>query len=215
MRELLGRSNDRSRNVYVSDGGHFENLGLYELVRRRCRVIVLCDASEDAHYQYDDLSNAIQRCRVDFGVNIRFEPCAAPRRRGQSDDGHAWSHGRATIEYPDGLAGVLIYLKPSLSGIDDEISEDVRFYAGRHPDFPHETTADQWFDENQFESYRRLGFTIGGMRSEEIRGVVSPHVEPALSASLEAEAAVRREQVGAQSDSAPAYPPVNGDQPAA
>ena len=163
LRELLGRSNDRSRNVYVSDGGHFENLGLYELVRRRCRVIVLCDASEDAHYQYDDLSNAIQRCRVDFGVNIQFQPGAAPRRRGQGDDGRAWSRARATIEYPDGLTGVLIYIKPSLTGIDDESPRTCASTSPITPTFPTRSTADQWFDENQFECYRNLGFTIGEM----------------------------------------------------
>jgi hypothetical protein len=90
----------------------------------------------------------------------------------------------------------------------------VRFYAGRHPDFPHETTADQWFDENQFESYRRLGFTIGELRSDEIHRVMQPHLAPAPSADhLEAEAAVRAEQTGTQSDSAPAHPPVSGAQP--
>jgi hypothetical protein len=213
LRELLGRSNDRSRNVYVSDGGHFENLGLYELVRRRCRVIVLSDASEDAHYQYDDLSNAIQRCRVDFGVNIQFEPGAAPRRRGQGDDGRAWSRARATIQYPDGLTGVLIYIKPSLAGIDDEISEDVRFYVAHHPDFPHETTADQWFDENQFECYRNLGFTIGEMRGDEILSEIRPHLPPPrLADPLETEAAVRAEAVPAESGSAPVLTPVNGAQ---
>ncbi len=184
FRELLGRSNDRSRNVYVSDGGHFENLGLYELVRRRCRTIVLCDASQDPRYQYDDLSNAIQRCRVDFGANIQFESGAAPRRPGQADGARPWSRGRATIRYADGLIGVLIYLKPSLSAIDDDISEDIRSYLDHHPEFPHETTADQWFDENQFECYRQLGFTIGELRSPEIQAELRPHVQRPLREQL-------------------------------
>jgi hypothetical protein len=55
---------------------------------------------------------------------------------------------------PGAEPGIFVYVKASLTG--DEPA-DVLNYQTAHPDFPHETTADQWFDEPQFESYRRLG----------------------------------------------------------
>jgi len=176
LRELLGYSTDRSPNVYLSDGGHFENLGLYELVRRRCRTIVLSDASQDEKYAYDDLTNAIQKCRVDFGVDIQFDPYTAPKRPNQPGDGSAWSFARASITYADGTTGVLLYLKPSLAKLENDIREDVRFYADENRPFPHQSTIDQWFDETQFECYRLLGVTIGGVYSGEIRAELQKHV---------------------------------------
>ena len=58
--------------IELTDGGHFDNTGLYELIRRRVRIIVLSQGSQDLGYSMDDLANAIQRVRVDFGVHIRF-----------------------------------------------------------------------------------------------------------------------------------------------
>ncbi len=64
---------DDKKWVYLSDGGHFENLGVYELVRRRCRLIIACDAGQDGDVTFEDLGNAIERCRADFGVNIEID----------------------------------------------------------------------------------------------------------------------------------------------
>lgn len=142
--------------VYLSDGGHFENLGLYEMVKRRCRRILVVDASADPGYGYQDLQDAIRKIRVDFGIAIDFPPgsFATPRR-----------YTVGTIAYrdtdPDARQdGVLCYLKPALFG-DEPL--DVQRYAAasrqREPNdaFPHQSTADQFFDEAQFESYRVLG----------------------------------------------------------
>src|SRR5205807_4059036 len=68
VRELFGMADDRQRHVYLSDGGHFENLGIYELVRRRCSVIIACDAEEDHAFAFDGLGGVIRKCFVDFGV---------------------------------------------------------------------------------------------------------------------------------------------------
>src|SRR5690606_23541327 len=76
LSELFGMSNDRSDFVYLSDGGHFENLGIYELVRRRCRFIVACDASCDPNSTFEDLGNAIRKCRIDLGVDIEIDTSA-------------------------------------------------------------------------------------------------------------------------------------------
>ena len=71
--ELLSLTNEKSRYVYLSDGGHFENLGLYELVRRHCRYILVSDATADRHANFLDLGNAIRKCRSDFGVDIEID----------------------------------------------------------------------------------------------------------------------------------------------
>ncbi|MBT8371586.1 MAG: hypothetical protein KJO34_11525, partial [Deltaproteobacteria bacterium] len=154
--ELLAKAGEKSSYVYLSDGGHFENIGIYELVKRRCRYIVACDASQDRQMKFDDLGNAIEKCRTDFGIDILID---VNQIRRQNDNGYcSWHCAVGKIRYgnvdrnaPD---GTLIYIKASLTG-DEPL--DLARYASQYPDFPHQSTADQWFDETQFESYRRLG----------------------------------------------------------
>lgn len=157
IKEVFGMLDSESPFLNLSDGGHFENLGIYELVRRRCHVVVAVDAGCDPDYQYEDLANAIRKCWTDFGTRIQID-LAAMRPKGKSR--HISSHfavGR--IHYPNGgEPGILIYIKASLSG--DEPT-DVKEYADRNPSFPNQSTGDQFFDENQFESYRELGRHIG------------------------------------------------------
>jgi hypothetical protein len=152
--ELSGRTDDRHRYVYLSDGGHFENLGVYELVKRRCRYIVACDASEDCNMAFVSLGNAIEKCRTDLGIEISIDVDEI-RRRDQAGLSE-WHCAVGTIDYNDGVhpRGTLLYIKPSLTG--DEPTDILR-YAARRRNFPHEPTADQWFGESQFESYRALG----------------------------------------------------------
>lgn len=171
VRELFGLTDDESPYVYLSDGGHFENLGLYEMVRRRCRYIVVSDAGCDPDCALADLGNAIRKIWIDLGIKIDF-PCfdikprpalteGAPScnmpRAGSGDDPCYCAVG--TIRYPeDGApAGHLLYIKPTLTGMEPA---DIRSYAAESPDFPHESTSDQWFSESQLESYRSLGSYI-------------------------------------------------------
>jgi predicted acylesterase/phospholipase RssA len=154
--ELLGKTDDTRGYVYLSDGGHFENLGIYELVRRRCRFIMACDAAEDRDMKFGDLGNAIEKCRTDFGVDIEID---VERLRRQKESHRSWRHGVVgTIHYekshPSTPPGTLVYLKSSLTG--DEPTDVLR-YAAQNPEFPHQPTANQWFNESQFESYRMLG----------------------------------------------------------
>ncbi len=157
--ELLGMTTDARKWVYLSDGGHFENLGVYELVRRRCRFIIACDAGQDGAVTFGDLGNAIEKCRADFGVDIEIDvsPIKPPSLGGLSQ----WHCAIGRIRYdhvdPDELTGTLVYIKSSVTG--DEPA-DVRRYAAEHLAFPHEPTSDQFFDESQFESYRALGCHI-------------------------------------------------------
>ena len=159
--EAMGLTDDRNRWVYLSDGGHFDNLGLYEMVFRRCGLIVVCDAGADPTFGFEDLGNAVRKVRVDLGVSIDFAgamPVAFDG--GVTEAAPHCAIGRirydtADPEKPDD--GLLIYIKASLTG--DE-PPDVRHYASHNPLFPHDTTTDQFFDEAQFESYRRLGLHI-------------------------------------------------------
>ncbi len=157
VRELLGLTTDKNPYVYLSDGGHYENLGLWEMVARRCRFIVVSDAGCDPDYAMSDLANAVRRIRLDLGVPVEFPP-GMMTRAGQ---GHGNPHGAigvirySAMDGKDAPDGTILYLKATLSG-DETI--DVRNFATTNASFPHESTADQFFDEAQFESYRALGF---------------------------------------------------------
>ena len=181
--EMLARfPGTARRHWYLSDGGHFENLGGYELIRRRLPLIVIVDAEMDAEYSFGGLANLIRKARLDFGAEITFldeagldaqvdGPARAclgtldQLRRIESPDLPAFSRAHASlarVSYPSSTAGSessprsswLLYVKPTLSGNEPA---DVLEYHRSHPKFPHEPTADQFFDEAQWESYRRLG----------------------------------------------------------
>ena len=155
--ETFGETGDTHPYVNLSDGGHFENLGLYEMVRRRCRFIVVVDGGADGECTFNDLGNAIQKVRVDMGVEITFDGEIPIYSRTSNQKGGK-RFAIAIIRYSkvdEGCQdGILVYLKPVFYG--DEPT-DVYNYAMSNPTFPAESTADQWFSESQFESYRRLG----------------------------------------------------------
>jgi hypothetical protein len=175
LQELTGFIDFATSYIYLSDGGHIDNLGLYELVRRQCRFIVIGDGECDTQYNFKGLTDALRLVRMDFGIVVEMDGLDEIRSGEQQ-------YARGTIYYPDGRIGYLIYLKSSLLGddmVEATVSEgayvssplrsDVRrfdeltymaHYKATHPDFPHETTADQFFDEVQFESYRALGYLI-------------------------------------------------------
>jgi hypothetical protein len=160
--ELFGLSDADANFVYLSDGGHFENLGIYELVRRRCRLIVVIDASADGELNFEDLGNAIRKCATDLHIEIDID---ARQIVPQLPDEFSRAHcvvGDILYECtdPKGKAknGTLVYIKPSLGAFE---YADILNYRKANKDFPHQSTADQWFDETQFESYRSLGYRIG------------------------------------------------------
>ncbi|GGO77464.1 hypothetical protein GCM10011348_07060 [Marinobacterium nitratireducens] len=154
FREMSGRGlAETEPDVHLSDGGHFENLGLYELVRRRCRYIIVCDAGADPNTTLFDLGRAVQRARADFGAQIELEVESlhapdSPLRR-------AIRFGR--VRYADGSMGEVLYVKASLS---EDLSADIYAYWRANPDFPNQTTTDQFFDEMQFDCYRQLGLEV-------------------------------------------------------
>jgi hypothetical protein len=157
--ELLGKVGDDRKFVYLSDGGHFDNMGLYELVRRRCYEIVICDAEEDAGPVFEGIGMSIRKCRIDFGVEIELDLNQLARDAGTGLNRLHWITG--TIRYPEtghdengDKVGRLLYIKSSITGKE---AADVYNYRLQHKSFPQDSTMDQWFTESQFESYRRLG----------------------------------------------------------
>ncbi len=165
LAEAFGWTDERHPYVSLSDGGHFEDLGLYEMVRRRCHYILVCDAGADPGYGFKDLGNAIRKIRIDFGIPIVFEDrvyILPKQSSGQAASDEARYCAVADILYDQvdegGVNGTLIYIKPSIVQQPSPATPfDVTNYARFSRDFPHETTADQWFSETQFESYRALG----------------------------------------------------------
>jgi hypothetical protein len=155
--ELFGGASDKSSFVMVSDGGHFENLAAYELIRRKCRVIVISDGECDDTYSFGGLGTLIRMCEVDFRCKI--ELVVDDLRPGTGEE--RWSKRRfavGTVTYDDLSTGIVVYVKASMTGKEDT---SVRQYKSSNPLFPHESTGDQFYGEDQFESYRHLGREIG------------------------------------------------------
>lgn len=172
--EAFGQTDRDSQYVNLSDGGHFENLGLYEMVRRLCRLIFVSDAGQDPPFDFDDLGNVVRKTYIDMSVPIDFEGAFVlelrprkPKGQATADDDKATKSIRcamARVRYaaldvsPRLMDGCILYVKPTFYGTEPI---DVYNYAQGVANFPHETTGDQFFSESQFESYRRLGeFTV-------------------------------------------------------
>ncbi|MBS7541160.1 patatin-like phospholipase domain-containing protein [Ancylobacter lacus] len=203
LREMFGLLNENQPQVYISDGGHIDNLGLIELLRRRCRLILVLDAEADATFDFTSFMILQRHARIDMGVRIdlpweaiRAEALKADGRKPGAVGPHV-AVGRITYAPPAGPGpcpeGILVYVKSSLT--DDE-SDMIRSYRRRFPGFPHETTLDQLFSEEQFEVYRALGFHIlKGLFSGADRvavaarepGAYVPDVAQLVEAGLEAD----------------------------
>ncbi len=182
--ELGGLFSENSVWLQLTDGGHFENLALYELIRRRLKLIVVLDSGADPNFVFDDLQNATRRIGIDFGARIEFSdppgefltydprtldeekgiaPSAVSRGGSSGFPTHAstakrgWVHG--TIHYAGGVEkGDLVYIKTTMV---DGLSLTTHGYKDKDPTFPDQTTADQFFEPEQFAAYRELGYVVG------------------------------------------------------
>jgi len=165
FRGIVSRNklNEQADFIQLSDGGHFENLAMYELLRRHCRLIVCCDGEEDKGFVFASLSNIIEKARVDFGIQIKINETDLERLRYTEHDDGSTEYAEqgyliADIIYPKNeTVGKLIYFKTTLI---KDLPADVMGYKNTHLDFPDESTADQFFDEVQMEAYRMLGTSI-------------------------------------------------------
>jgi hypothetical protein len=178
VREMIGiqMSEDRAW-LNLSDGGHIENMAVYELLRRRCKYMICVDGESDPNFTFQGLMTLARHAQIDFGIHIE-----SSLNELKPDPKTNFSHVHAVlcrVHYPDEGAGrpkatgLLLYLKLSVTGNEPEL---IKRYRINHPEFPHETTLEQFFDEEQFEAYHQLGVHVAdGLFS---RGLMSGNTEP-------------------------------------
>ncbi|MES2922376.1 MAG: patatin-like phospholipase family protein [Verrucomicrobiota bacterium] len=155
LKEMLGTMDEKLPWLNVSDGGHIENLAVYELLRRRCKFIVAVDGEQDERMTFAGLTTLQRLAKIDLGVTIDIDLDDLRI----DDKGFSRSHFRfCRVTYPGGLTGYLLYVKLSLTGNEGEF---LRRYRLDEPAFPHHSTNDQFFSETQFEAYRSLGEHVG------------------------------------------------------
>ena len=170
LRELVGNfTAQRGGAWYLSDGGHYENTAALALLAERASLIVLADCGADPRYRFEDLENLVRKARIDFEAEIEFlrpktnQPDTAFAYFGSLDDLASPASqaclALARMRYT-GLKepGYLVLVKPNLSA---GMTADLVNFKRDHPDFPQETTTDQFFGEAQWESYFKLGRIIG------------------------------------------------------
>jgi hypothetical protein len=195
LAEVLGLLSEKLKSVYLTDGGHIENLGIYELLRRRCRLIIAVDAEADPQMAFGSFNTLERYALIDLGIRIDLpweaiateslatgqaidkagdvsakptsaedeasgasgkKPADASGDKAGTVPKHHGPHcAIGEISYPGNRKGILVYIKASLTGDENDYIFD---YKRRYTAFPHETTLDQWFTEEQFEAYRALGF---------------------------------------------------------
>lgn len=215
FRELLGRIGTNNTMVNISDGGHIENLGVYELLRRGCRLIIAVDAAEDKAYAFPDLNNLLIRARNEMGLEIRFRDNQQPEDLIRPRPTQVYSKQRYAVadiyqwwtdetiaepgkkEKPGDIenfdeprkVGTFVYVKSSVTAptgkpaLDkkDALKYGTYKYKIYHPDFPHESTGDQFFDPIQWESYYQLGQYLGA----DVLGLADPEADNALQPPVE------------------------------
>lgn len=185
--ELLGKADTTTNRIQISDGGHVENLAIYELLRRKVKLIIAIDAGADPGFRFSDLRNLVVRAKNELGIKLNFHVKANPEKVIRPSATNGLSEKQYVIakitslpgSYVDNYNGFLIYIKSS--ALDSNIFElrklkndvknastkenkcllDSTMYQTYNPDFPHESTTNQFFDEAQWDAYYQLGQVIG------------------------------------------------------
>jgi Patatin-like phospholipase len=151
FRELFGVNSVNSRFLYVTDGGHYENLGLVELLRRGCTEVYVFDASND---NFGALGDAVSLARSELEVEIEIDysplQVDAAKNAAQTD----CVIGKITFPDQQRSKGTLYY---SRLVMPPKAPADVVAYQARDPRFPHDPTTDQLYTDQRFEAYRCLG----------------------------------------------------------
>ena len=166
IEELLSQTTDLLPFCYLTDGGHFDNSGVYSLIQRGCNFIVYSDCGADPTPTLDDIGNLIRKVRIDFQTEITFDKDELLTFRDNPPTAHfitgkivyAKAHADAIGLPEDERTGTIIIVKPNRTA---GASADVQQYGWTNVTFPQQSTADQWYDEAQFESYRKLGQISG------------------------------------------------------
>ncbi|MCI0598660.1 MAG: patatin-like phospholipase family protein [Beijerinckiaceae bacterium] len=201
--EMFGWITEKSPKIYLTDGGHVENLGIYSLLKRRCKVIIAVDAEADPEMSFGAFLTLERYARIDLGVSIDLPwkaigQCALQVDKSFSDAAKVKDNlkpavpsaqgphcAACEIRYGGNETGILLLVKASLSG--DE-ADNILDYKRRYPAFPHESTGDQFFSEEQLEVYRALGFHI-------MRGMLTNEATIAVKGDTPEAEAARRKQI--------------------
>ena len=161
IREMTGIAmSEKQKWVNLSDGGHIENMGVYELLRRRCKFIISVDGESDPQSTFQGHLTLVRHAQIDFGIRIDSK---LSELRPDATSKYSQSHAMfCRVHYPaqegkEAGTGLILYIKLSVTGNESEL---IRRYRLLHTDFPHQTTLDQFFDEEQFEAYRELGVHV-------------------------------------------------------
>jgi hypothetical protein len=167
--EMFGSNRPTDTQLYITDGGHYDNLGLVTLLRERCRSIWVFDASGEDPDGFSTIGQAVMLAKAELGIDIDFEPdLLLPLAQGEDDPPVALrNHVRATIRYGPGPdeVGVLTYCRAIVTR---ETPWPIVNYRNGHPSFPNTTTANQLFDDEAFEAYRSLGSYVAQSATEGI-----------------------------------------------
>ena len=191
IREAFGSASVYDRFLYVTDGGHYDNLGLIEALRRRPEAIYVLDASNDPEDTFRALGQAMATAQMDLGCTVTMDPRAMRRLTG-TRSGAAWCFG--TYRYPasgddeDGTAGASGHIYLAKAILTENDPWDIETYADTHKDFPRTSTGRQLYSEFDFEAYRALGeYAVVRMLDEKKRrgaaAVTMPEPEEAIIGS--------------------------------
>ena len=176
--EMTARYSRDYLRKYITDGGHFENTGAYRLIQAKVPLIILSDNGADPDYRFDDLENLVRKVRLDMGYEMevlggpnlaRFldglevkqdarkifvDPAAWPNWRAAFKSARCPGHVLAVRVRTQSEDLKIIWIKPRLLR---DMPSDLLGYGAANPQFPQQPTGDQFFDEAQWESYRKLG----------------------------------------------------------
>jgi hypothetical protein len=176
LNEMTARYSRGYVRKYLTDGGHFEDTGAYRLIEHKVPLILLSDNGADPQYRFADLENLVRLVRLDFGLDLDVlgggELKAFLDELGASDRS-IFIDGAAAGDWRDQFSGGnpgpfvivlrgyfedgpfhILWIKPRVIA---EMPADLMGYSAANPAFPQQTTGDQFFDEAQWESYRKLG----------------------------------------------------------
>ena len=176
---MLGAVHEKARFVNLSDGGHIENLAVYELLRRQCKFIVCVDAGMEPGMECADLMRLQRYAAIDLGIRLHFDPSDLTLLPTSYSRAYAVlvkidyaPPNDGSSEHSSAQLGWMLYLKLAFTGTEPRYVLD---YRRQNPAFPHQTTADQFYDEAQFEAYRALGESAAqSLFREEIIGATPP-----------------------------------------
>lgn len=166
IREACGTASEKTAYINCSDGGHLENLGVYELLKRQCKTIICIDAEADPTLAFAGLITLQRYAAIDFGINIKLDVSAIR----PADRISASNFSEGIIEYSNGEVGRLLYLKLAFTGREPEY---LHYYRHANPLYPHEATSDQYFEETQFEVYRALGNFVAHSAAGNLKTLLS------------------------------------------